>query len=132
MAPVSCILFIYLIYQPMSEYLDNITRSLDNEQMTVLNIGVNYAKTCVKVCSGLRIKTKPPLLIVQGGAGSGKSTVIDAMTQQMERIFRTSGDNPNHPYILKVAFTGTAAAKIKGQTLHSAFSFNFGNEFLSL
>ena len=50
----------------------------------------------------------------------------------MERIFRTPGDNPNHPYIITAAFTGTAAAKIKGQTLHSAFSFNFGNEFLSL
>ena len=114
------------------EYLESLTRGLDKEQRAVLDIGVNYAKNIVKGQSGQKIPFKSPLLIVQGGAGSGKSTVIDAMSQQMEKIFRAPGDNPNHPYILKAAFTGTAAAKIKGQTLHSAFSFNFGNEFLSL
>ena len=36
------------------------------------------------------------------------------------------------PYVLKVSFTGTAAANIDGITLHSAFNFNFGNEFYSL
>ena len=74
----------------------------------------------------------PPLLIVQGGAGTGKSTVIDVISQQMEKILRTPGDNPDHPYVIKAAFTGTAAANIKGQTLHSAFSFSFGNNFFSL
>ena len=50
----------------------------------------------------------------------------------MERILRSAGDHPDHPYCIKAAFTGTAAANIKGQTLHSAFSFSFGNEFYSL
>ena len=72
------------------------------------------------------------LLVVQGGAGSGKSLVIDILSQQIERILRSPGDNPEHPYCLKAAFTGTAAANIKGQTLHSAFSFSFGNDFFSL
>ena len=58
--------------------------------------------------------------------------VIDIVSQQVEKILREPGDNPNHPYILRLAFTGTAAANIQGQTLHSAFSFNFGNAFLSL
>ena len=75
---------------------------------------------------------QPPLLTVQGGAGSGKSMVIDIVSQHVEKILREPGDNPNHPYILKLAFTGTAAANIQGQTLHSAFSFNFGNTFISL
>ena len=34
--------------------------------------------------------------------------------------------------MIKAAFTGTAAANIKGQTLHNAFTFSFGNEFFSL
>ena len=72
------------------------------------------------------------MLVVQGGAGTGKSTVIDVLSQHMEHIFRTPGDNPEHPYIVKAAFTGTAAANIRGQTLHSAFSFSFGNQFFSL
>jgi len=45
---------------------------------------------------------------------------------------RSPGDNPESPYCIKAAFTGTAAANIKGQTLHSAFSFSFGNDFFSL
>ena len=71
-------------------------------------------------------------MVVQGGAGTGKSTVINILSQQMEKILRTSGDNPDNPYIIKTAFTGTAAENIKGQTLHNAFSFSFGNEFFSL
>ena len=74
----------------------------------------------------------PELIAVQGGAGTGKSSVIDVLSQHMKRILRSSGDNPEHPYIIKAAFTGTAAANIKGQTLHSAFSSSFGNEFYSL
>ena len=73
-----------------------------------------------------------PLLVVQGGAGSGKSTVIDAISQQVEKILRTTGDDPSSPYIIRAAFTDTAAANIRGQTMHNAFSFNFGNEFMSL
>ena len=50
----------------------------------------------------------------------------------MEKILRTPGDDPNNPYILKVAFTGNAAFIIQGQTLHSAFNFTYGNHILSL
>ena len=74
----------------------------------------------------------PPLIVAHGGAGCGKSFVINLMTQWQERILRTSGDDPNQPYILKCAFTGTAASIIHGQTLHNAFSFSFGNNFYSL
>ena len=114
------------------KFLEDITLKLDREQRKVLDKGVDFAGNIVKNKNGARCQVEAPLFIVQGGAGSGKSTVIDAMSQQMEKMFRRPGDNPNHPYILKVAFTGTAAANIKGQTMHSAFSFSFGNEFLSL
>ena len=43
-----------------------------------------------------------------------------------------SGDNPEFPYLLVTAPTGTAAANIRGQTLHSTFGFSFGNEHYSL
>ena len=93
---------------------------------------MDYAKSIVKARKTKKFHCMPPLLIVQGGAGTGKSTVIDVISQQMEKILRTPGDNPDHPYVIKAAFTGTAAANIKGQTLHSAFSFSFGNNFFSL
>ena len=114
------------------EQILSLTRSLDYDQRRVLDIAVNFAKTIVKNKKISKHNTKAPLVVIQGCAGSGKSHVIDAMTQQMEKIIRSEGDDPTHPYILKAAFTGTAASNIKGQTLHNAFSFKFGNEFTSL
>jgi hypothetical protein len=112
--------------------LESMTNRLDEDQRIVLEIGVNFARSIVKARHSQNVKIVPELLVVQGGAGTGKSTVIDVLSQHMEKIVRSPGDNPDHPYIVKAAFTGTAAANIKGQTLHSAFSFSFGNEFFSL
>ena len=108
------------------------TRKLDYYQKKVVEIGIRYAKSVVK-----SLKTKNPLsdvpkLMVHGGAGSGKSTVINILKQWIQLILQTSGDNPDCPYVFITAPTGTAAANIKGQTLHSAFGFNFGNEHFSL
>ena len=50
----------------------------------------------------------------------------------MEFILRKPGDNPEQPYIIRAAFTGTAASNIDGQTLNSAFNFPFGNASYSL
>ena len=71
-------------------------------------------------------------MAVIGGAGTGKSHVIDVLSQILEKTFRTSGDVSNSPYVLKLAFTGNAAAIIGGQTLHSAFNFKFGNQITGL
>ena len=111
-----------------------LTLRLDDEQRRVLDTAVNYAKAvkksqCAKVKVSLPIA---PLLVVQGGAGSGKSALIEALTQRVEGILRTAGDHPDHPYIVKAAFTGTAASNIEGQTLNSAFNFPFGNHCYSL
>ena len=67
-----------------------------------------------------------------GGAGSGKSTVIHLVAKWCHHILSRAGDNVDHPYILKTAFTGTAASNIDGQTLHTSFSFNFDNNHYSL
>ena len=42
------------------------------------------------------------------------------------------GDDTNCLYIVKTAFTGTAASKVEGQTLHTSFGFNFDNKHYSL
>ena len=42
------------------------------------------------------------------------------------------GDDPECPYIVKTAFTGTAASNIEGQTLHTSFGFTFDNKHYSL
>ena len=115
-----------------SDTLESLTSTLDANQRIVLDVAVNFARSAVKAKESKASMPSPELNVVQGGAGTGKITVIDVLSQHMEKIFRSPGDNPDHPYIVKAAFTGTAAANIKGQTLHSAFSFSFGNEFYSL
>ena len=67
-----------------------------------------------------------------GGAGSGKSTVINVLKQWLHIILKQEGDNPDNPYVIVLAPTGTAAVNVRGQTLHSALGFNFGNKHYSL
>ena len=45
---------------------------------------------------------------------------------------RSPGDNLDHPFVIKAAYSGSAAANIEGQTCHSAFSLDFGGNFLTL
>merc|ERR1712082_64215 len=105
------------------------TDSLDKDQRLVIDLRLTYAKDMIKAKSGKISFPTAPLVVVQGGAGSGKSHVIDILSQWIETVSRSRGDNPEHPYVLKCAFAGTAAAKISGQTLTSAFNIGFGNKF---
>ena len=108
------------------------TRRLDEEQMMVLDECIQFAKKIKQYMKNGTNYPQIPNVMVQGGAGSGKSTVINTIVQWMERVFRTPGDNPEHPYIIKAAPTGTAAAVINGQTMHNAFGFNWGNDYIAL
>ena len=63
---------------------------------------------------------------------SGKSTVIDSVAKWVQTILQQPGDSPEQPYVLKTAFTGTAASNIGGLTLTSTFKFGYGNEFTSM
>ena len=109
------------------------TRNMDTDQRRIVRIGVEFASNVRKSRNKKGVKRpSPPYIVVQGSAGSGKSFVINTMTEWMERIFRQTGDNPNYPYILRLAYTGTAANIISGQTLHSTLKLPFGNKFQSL
>ena len=72
------------------------------------------------------------MLMVHGGAGSGKSRVINSIFNIMNETFKKVGDDPSCPYVVLSSFTGAASANINGQTLHSLFGFKFGTSFLSL
>ena len=108
-------------------------RSLDADQRAVVDKMYNYA---IKYSLARKNRSnpwpKPPLLMVHGGAGTGKSHVIDCVSQLVEKIFRTPGDDPNSPYVLRLAFTGNAASIIKGQTIHSALQLPFGNTHVTM
>ena len=114
-------------------------------QKVVLSYGVNYAKRLVtaphfqetSISNTFRETLtyqppSPPLVIVHGGAGSGKSRVISSLYNMMTAILQKAGDDPDCPYVVLTSFTGAASANINGQTLHSLFGFKFGTTFLSL
>ena len=107
-------------------------RKLDTFQKRVLLVAIKFAEDLVIYKKGKISPPKAPLLMVHGGAGSGKSTVIKVMSQYIHQILKKEGDDPECPYVLLSAFTGSAASNIDGQTLHTLFSFNFGAGFQSL
>ena len=108
------------------------TRSLDDFQRHVINKAVKFAKDVVKSRNGFNKLPISPLLMVHGGAGAGKSTVIDVLAQWVELILQKEGDDLNSPCVIKCAPTGAAAANIEGQTLHSSFNFSYDGKCYSL
>ena len=70
--------------------------------------------------------------MVHGGAGAGKSTLIQILAQWMQKIVQNEGDDIGCPHIVKTSFTGIAASNIEGQTLHTSFGFSFDNKHYSL
>ena len=117
---------------PSLEELKNKTRCLDEFQREIVNIAVKYSKDMVKSRRDGNIAPKPFYLIGHGGAGAGKSTVIDVVSKWCHLVLSKEGDDSSCPYIIKTAFTGTAASNIDGQTLHTSFGFNFDNKHYSL
>ena len=105
-------------------------QSLDKEQRAVVDYLVGYARRyrMYEERQHENPKPEPPLLLVHGNAGTGKSHVIDAVSQLLEKTFRRSGDNPDHPYILRLAFTGSAADLIAGQTINKTFGLPPSNK----
>ena len=99
-------------------------------------MAVNYAKRLVTfplASPNQRLsRPSPPLVIVHGGAGSGKSRLINSIYTMMTDTFQKEGDDPGCPYVVLTSFTGAASANINGQTLHSLFGFKFGCTFLSM
>ena len=108
-------------------------QQLDCHQRRVFDTVIKYCKDLRKSVQSRANVPDPPLLLVHGGAGSGKSTLIHAISVWAESILRTSDNrHPDYPLIIRNAPTGTAASNISGLTIHSSFNLRFGNSFNSL
>ena len=108
------------------------TNTLDKWQRIVLDVGIRFARGLKKYANGCGSLPTPENLIVIGGAGAGKSTVIECLTQWMHRILTKAGDDPDSPYVLKAATTGAASTLIEGSTVHSSLGFDFSSKHSSL
>ena len=113
---------------PPDEDLYQSVKSLDKYQAEVINIVVKYCRDLVKQRKLGNPPPVAPLVMVHGGAGAGKSTVINVAANICQKILAQDGDDLDCPHVLKLAFTGTAASKIGGNTLHSTFNFSFAKK----
>ena len=76
---------------------------------------------------------KAPLLKIHGGAGCGKSTLINILSRFVEHFLSINSDkDPNKPAVVKVAPTAKAARNIDGMTYHTALGLPWGNQCFSL
>ena len=96
---------------PFSE-LRRETQKMDEFQKEVLNIAIRYAKDVVKARRNGNKAPDPVYLIGHGGAGAGKSTVINLVSQWCHYILSKEGDDHGCHSVIKTAFTGTAAWNI--------------------
>ena len=112
--------------------LEEKTCKLDEWQRHVVDNVLKFARDVRKFNAGYGSLPKHENLVVIGGAGAGKSTVIECLAQWCHRILEKAGDDPNSPYILKTATTGAAASIIEGSTLHSTLGFSYESKYVSL
>ena len=90
---------------PNDTELKENTRSLDSYQREVINIGIKYAKGIVKARKEGNATPTARLLMVHGGAGAGKSTVIKVLAQWTQKILQQEGHDVECPCVIKTAFT---------------------------
>ena len=122
-------------FRPIEVPLQNLCKDaqkLDYYQRKVLEIGVKHARALVKARGGKNHIPTAPLYMIDGAAGAGKSCTINILKEFIQLIMQQPGDNPECPHILLCAPTGTAAVNIQGQTLHSTFGLDFGNDHYTL
>ena len=108
-------------------------RSLDDDQRAAFNIFVKYVKQERASTPGHR--PDPVFLKVHGGAGSGKSHLINVLAMNCEYFLRIQNpemEDSHKPGVIKMAPTGKAAVGIDGMTMHQAFNFPWGIQHISL
>ena len=109
-------------------------RNLSFNQRLVFDKMIAFSKSLIQAekAKDSFSSLPPPLLIVHGGGGVGKSYLIKATAQWIDKILRQGADrdNPDMPTVLLLAFTGVAAKNIGGTTLHTGLSFKFGSDML--
>ena len=98
-------------------------QNLDRWQREVLTMVIQYSRDVAKARNNGVQYPDPLFLMVHGGAGAGKSTVINEIACWVQMILTRPGDNMDCPYVAKTAFTGVAASNINGQTINSMFNF---------
>ena len=90
------------------------SKTLDKYQKFVLHVVIKFARGLKKALKTKNRRPCPPQLMIHGGAGSGKSTVIITAAKWAHHILQSPGDDPDCPYVAISAYTGAAACNVSG------------------
>ena len=112
--------------------LFNETQLLDKNQRKTLDTFLKYGRDILKARNSNNVIPEAPKVVVIGGAGSGKSTVINCIHQLLQKMLQKPGDETQTPYVLPTATTGAASAIIEGMTIHTGVGLDFSNKHNSL
>jgi len=97
---------------PDCEYMQLI-QSLNERQSMVLKHALKHIKS----------QDKPLHLLIHGGAGVGKSILLTALYQSLDRaLCSKEGDDPENRRIVVCSYTAKAAHNVHGNTIHSTFN----------
>ena len=120
--------------RPLAQICED-ARKLDSYQRVVLEKAVRYARQLRMAEYGKKpAPANAPLVMVDGAAGAGKSTLIKVIKEMVNLILQQSGDpvDSDCPRVLVCAPTGTAAINVRGeQTLFPPQKFAEFERFLS-
>ena len=105
-----------------TEYYELYTR-LNEEQRFLFNFIMRKTQEQLHFKGNNTSAPDPYFVFLSGGGGVGKTYTVKGIIEYLRRHFKFRGQNSEEqPSILVCASTGTAAVRIKGQTLHSNFS----------
>merc|ERR1711884_226429 len=108
-------------------------RGLDKDQRYAFNILIKFVKELRSSRKSGMKKPKPVLLKIHGGAGCGKSKLINDIAAWVEYWMSFGCDkDPGRPSVIKASFTGRASALIQGTTLTTGFKIEWGINHSSL
>ncbi|XP_071958642.1 uncharacterized protein [Antedon mediterranea] len=94
----------------------------EEKEFFVPDFGLKKTETSTIEYKVNRKEPEPFHTFITGGAGTGKSHLVNCIYNEATRILGKIMENPDDMSILKLAPTGIAAYNIKGHTIHSALS----------
>ena len=98
-------------------------RSLNKKQRYAYDIILTWCRSKMKNMNSLKPEeVKPIHLFITGGAGAGKSHLIQTIYHTVTKTFRHPPMNPELPTVLLMAPTGVAAINIDGTTINTALA----------
>ena len=105
-----------------SEYWELYT-GLNEDQRFLFNFVMRQTQEQLHFESNNISCPKPYFVFLSGGGGVGKTYTVKGLIEYIRRNLQFRGQNTDQqPSIFVCASTGTAAVRIKGQTMHSTMS----------